>query len=122
MTINNQGSFRTLHRGVNRAFIAGIVGLIGNSGSVEARASCSARGRLRRSDGFIRGGGVKGGRVVGRSDPIGAVPAERPVEPAEVVATIFHSLGFDLETKLPGPAGRPFPLAGFAKHEIKELF
>jgi hypothetical protein len=68
------------------------------------------------------GGGVQGGRVVGRSDPIGGVPAERPVEAAEVVGTIFHSLGLDLETHLPGPQGRPFPLVDFGKHEIRELF
>ena len=68
------------------------------------------------------GGGVQGGRVVGRSDPIGGVPADRPVEPAEIAATIFHSLGLDLETKLPGPAGRPFPLVDTGKHAIRELF
>ncbi len=71
---------------------------------------------------YFAGGGVQGGRVVGRSDPIGAVPAERPVEPAEVVATIFHSLGFNLETELPGPAGRPFPLVNFGNGAIQELF
>jgi hypothetical protein len=71
---------------------------------------------------YFAGGGVQGGRVVGRSDPIGAYPAERPVEPAEVVATIYHSLGFDLETKLPGPAGRPFPLVDYGTEPIKELF
>jgi hypothetical protein len=71
---------------------------------------------------YFAGGGVQGGRVVGRSDAIGGVPAERPVEPGEVVATIYHSLGLDPETKLPGPAGRPFPLADFGKHAIKELF
>ena len=71
---------------------------------------------------YFAGGGVQGGRVVGRSDPIGAYPAERAVEPAEVVATIYRSLGFDLETALPGPAGRPFPLIDYGKHEIKELF
>ena len=71
---------------------------------------------------YFAGGGVQGGRVVGASDPIGAYPAERPVEPAEVVATIYHSLGFDLETALPGPAGRPFPLVDYGKHEIGELF
>jgi hypothetical protein len=71
---------------------------------------------------YFAGGGVQGGRVVGRSDPIGAVPAERPVEPAEVVATIFHSLGLDLETHLPGPQGRPFALVDPGKHEIRELF
>jgi hypothetical protein len=68
------------------------------------------------------GGGVKGGRVVGASDPIGGVPAERPVEPGDAVATIFHSLGFDLESHLPGPAGRPFPLVDFGRREIHELF
>jgi hypothetical protein len=71
---------------------------------------------------YFAGGGVQGGRVVGRSDPIGGVPAERPVEPAEVVATIYHSLGLDLHTQLPGPAGRPFPLVDTGKQPIHELF
>jgi uncharacterized protein (DUF1501 family) len=71
---------------------------------------------------YFAGGGVKGGRVVGRSDPIGGVPVERPVEPPEVVATIFHSLGLDPETHLPGPQGRPYPLVDYGKHPIKELF
>jgi hypothetical protein len=71
---------------------------------------------------YFAGGGVKGGRVVGRSDPIASVPVERPVEPAEVVATIFYSLGLDVEKTLPGPQGRPFPLVDTGKHPIKELF
>jgi hypothetical protein len=68
------------------------------------------------------GGGVKGGRVVGASDPIGGVPADRPVGPSEIAATVFHSLGFNLESTLPGPAGRPFPLVDFGHREIHELF
>ena len=68
------------------------------------------------------GGGVQGGRVVGASDPIGAVPADRPTKPGDVVATIFHSLGLDLETHLPGPGGRPFPLVDFGSEQIQELF
>ncbi|MEX2172641.1 MAG: DUF1501 domain-containing protein [Pirellulales bacterium] len=71
---------------------------------------------------YFAGGGVQGGRVVGSSDPIGAVPADRPVEPGDIVATIFHSLGLNLETSLPGPSGRPFPLVDFGHHEIHELF
>src|SRR5262249_39133083 len=71
---------------------------------------------------YFAGGGVQGGRVVGRSDPIGSVPAERPVEPPEIMGTIFHSLGLNLETHLPGPSGRPFPIIDFGRHEIKELF
>ncbi len=71
---------------------------------------------------YFAGGGVQGGRVVGGSDPIGGVPADRPVGPKELVATIFHSLGLNLETHLPGPAGRPFPLVDFGTREIHELF
>ncbi|MCA9076135.1 MAG: DUF1501 domain-containing protein [Planctomycetaceae bacterium] len=71
---------------------------------------------------YYAGGGVKGGQVIGASDPVGGVPAERPVEPGDILATIFHSQGFDLESHLPGPAGRPFPLVDFGRHEIHELF
>ena len=71
---------------------------------------------------YFAGGGVKGGRVIGKSDEIGAYPVERPVSPAEVVATIYHSLGLDLTTELPGPSGRPFPLVNYGTQPIKELF
>jgi hypothetical protein len=71
---------------------------------------------------YFAGGGVRGGQVVGASDPIGGVPDDRPVQPGDVVATIFHSLVLDLETHLPGPAGRPFPLVDFGRREIHELF
>jgi hypothetical protein len=71
---------------------------------------------------YFAGGGVQGGQVVGRSDPIGGVPAERPVDPGNIAATIFHSLGLNIESHLPGPAGRPFPLVDIGKREIHELF
>ena len=67
------------------------------------------------------GGGVQGGRVVGKSDPIGGFPAERPVEPGDVVATIFHSLGLN-----PGATSRakrtPLPAGRLGNEPIKELF
>jgi hypothetical protein len=68
------------------------------------------------------GGGVKGGRVIGKSDPVGGFPAERPVLPGDLVATVFHSLGLDHESFLPGPAGRPFPLVDLGRAPIRELF
>jgi len=71
---------------------------------------------------YFAGGGVKGGRVVGKSDEIGAYPVERPVKPAEIVATIYHSLGLNLETHLPGPQSRPFPLVDYGTQPIRELF
>ncbi len=71
---------------------------------------------------YFAGGGVKGGQVVGASDPVGGVPADRPVVPADVIATVFHGLGLKLDDHLPGPGGRPFPLVDFGHREIHELF
>jgi len=71
---------------------------------------------------LFAGGGVRGGRVVGASDEIGGYPIDRPTKPAEVVATIFHSLGVDLEHELPGPQGRPIPVVDFGVKPIHELF
>jgi uncharacterized protein (DUF1501 family) len=71
---------------------------------------------------YFAGGGVKGGRIIGKSDDIGAYPTERPVKPSEIVGTIFHALGFELDAHLPGPSGRPFPLVDFGTRAITELF
>ncbi len=71
---------------------------------------------------YFAGGGVKGGRTVGKSDEIGAYPTERPVQPKEIVATIFKALDLDLEAHLPGPQGRPFPLVDTGTKPITELF
>ncbi|MBI3463585.1 MAG: DUF1501 domain-containing protein [Planctomycetes bacterium] len=70
---------------------------------------------------FMAGGGIKGGRVVGESDDIGGTPKDRPVTPAEVVATIYRCLGVDLETELPGPQSRPVPLVDYGVQAIREL-
>ncbi len=71
---------------------------------------------------LMAGGGIQGGRVIGKTDDIGAFPVERPVTPAEVVATVYHGLGIDLETELPGPGNRPIPVVDYGTQPIMELF
>ncbi len=66
------------------------------------------------------GGGVRGGQAVGASDAHGAEPADRPIHPAEIVATVYHALGIDPRTPLPRPDGRPVPLV--EAKPILELF
>ncbi len=70
----------------------------------------------------MAGGPIKGGRVVGESDELGYAPKSRPVTPAEVVATHYQALGLDPHHDLPGPQGRPLPLADYNVQPIKELF
>ncbi len=61
---------------------------------------------------FLAGGGVRGGHVYGQSDCIGADPAEDPVTPHDVVATLYTLLGIPPETELPDQLGRPVRLGG----------
>jgi len=70
---------------------------------------------------LMAGGGIQGGRVVGKTDAIGAYPIERPVTPQEVVATMYHQLGVNLETELPSPSSRPVPIVDYGTKPIQEL-
>jgi hypothetical protein len=57
---------------------------------------------------LLAGGGVRGGQVIGSSDALAGEPRDRPVSPAEVAATVYHALGVDTDTVLPGADGRPY--------------
>jgi hypothetical protein len=71
---------------------------------------------------LIGGGPIRGGRIVGESDELGYRPKSRPVTPGEVAATLYRALGIDPHRELPGPQGRPIPLADFGVQPIGELF
>lgn len=49
---------------------------------------------------LIAGGGIRGGMVYGESDKMGAYVKDKPVRPQDLGATIYHSLGVPLETRL----------------------
>ncbi len=47
---------------------------------------------------LLAGGGVKRGFVHGACDKTGSYPAENPVRPDDLAATIFHAPGIDPQT------------------------
>jgi uncharacterized protein (DUF1501 family) len=59
---------------------------------------------------MLAGGGVRPGFVYGASDKIGAFPADRPVTPGDLMATLYHLLGVDHRQELHDPLGRPHRL------------
>ncbi|MFO0797817.1 MAG: DUF1501 domain-containing protein [Gemmataceae bacterium] len=69
---------------------------------------------------IVAGGGVQGGRVVGRSDATGSEPTDRPVTPPELVATVFHAMGVSSGATMPGPDGAP--VAVYPARPVTELF
>jgi hypothetical protein len=44
---------------------------------------------------WLAGGGVRGGQVIGATDPIGYASIERPVHPSDLHATILAALGIE---------------------------
>ena len=70
---------------------------------------------------FLCGGSIRGGQVIGSTDKIGAAPHDRPLTPPDVIASIYHGMGIDLETTMmPGPGSRPIRL--IEAEPIAELF
>ncbi len=59
---------------------------------------------------MMAGGGVRGGAVYGASDAQGAYPADHPVGPEDITATLYHALGLDPQAEILDAVGRPFPL------------
>jgi len=58
----------------------------------------------------LAGGGIRGGQVYGSSNRIGSEPRDLPCSPADLHATIFHSLGIDPDTQLTDQFGRALPV------------
>jgi hypothetical protein len=60
---------------------------------------------------LLAGGGIRGGQVLGASDRIGAYPASAPVSPADLIATLYETLGVDPSTEVRDQQDRPWPLS-----------
>jgi hypothetical protein len=69
---------------------------------------------------LMGGGGLKGGVVVGSTDPKGEAPVDRPLTPQDFHATLYHVLGVDPYVSFLNHAGRPVPAID-AGDPIKEL-
>ena len=60
---------------------------------------------------FLCGGSIQGGQVIGSTDKTGARPQNNLIEPPQILASIYHAMGIDLETTMMlGPGSRPIRL------------
>lgn len=60
---------------------------------------------------LVAGGKAGGGRVLGRSDPFAAYPADDPYTPQDLTATVLHSLGINPRDHVRDGFGRMVPLS-----------
>ena len=56
---------------------------------------------------LIAGAGIKRGSVYGKSDATGSSPAENPVHPIQLLATIYHAMGIDPSTMVLNHLNQP---------------
>jgi len=56
---------------------------------------------------MLTGGGIRTGQVIGSTNPLGEYPQDRPVHMQQMLATLYHHLGIDLELTMDDLAGRP---------------
>jgi hypothetical protein len=64
---------------------------------------------------LLGGGGIHGGRVIGKSDARAERPASDPHGPENLAATIYHQLGIDPEEEFTTPEGRPIKIVNDGK-------
>ncbi|MBM3458731.1 MAG: DUF1501 domain-containing protein [Armatimonadetes bacterium] len=70
---------------------------------------------------LLAGGGVRGGTVLGRSDELGAFPAENPVTPQDILATVYTLLGISPETEFRDRLERPLKILNGTGRFLHEL-
>ena len=70
---------------------------------------------------FMAGGGIKGGQGIGSSDEDAMRPQDRPVEVADLHATLCHALGINHEKEVMTPLQRPMKLVDGGS-PVMELF
>ncbi len=59
---------------------------------------------------LMSGGGLRMGQVVGATNARGEFPAERPLSPQDILATIYRHLGIDHRREFHDLSGRPIPI------------
>lgn len=89
-----------------------LVVAMGEFGRTPKMNSAAGRDHWGHTFSVLMGGGrLKRGVVVGSSDDKGAYVTERPLDPQDVAATVYHHLGIDArQTTFPDRAGRPMYL------------
>jgi uncharacterized protein (DUF1501 family) len=85
-----------------------LVVLMGEFGRTPRINASAGRDHWPRANSVVlAGAGIRRGVVFGATDAYGELPAADPVEPEDLLATIYALLGIDASRELTAPGGRP---------------
>ncbi len=95
-------------RGLLDTTLVVMMGEFGRTPKINPAAGRDHHGRA--NSVIVAGAGTPGGLVIGKTDAKGDSPAERPVTPPDLAATIYTSLGIDPNGQFETPDGQPIRL------------
>ena len=100
-------------RGLLDTTLVIMMGEFGRTPKINGNAGRDHHGRA--NSVLLAGAGVPGGLVLGKTDARGDLPADRPVTPADLAATLYTKLGIDPNHQFETPDGRPIRLVDGGK-------
>ena len=95
-------------RGLSKRILLVVMGEMGRTPKINGRAGRDHWPQVMFST--LSGGGLKMGQVVGQSSARGEEPKAPPFHAQDLLATLYHVLGIDLELHFTDNAGRPVPI------------
>jgi hypothetical protein len=99
-----------------------LVGAFGEFGRAPRIDSNAGRGHWPGAmSAVLAGANVRGGQIIGSTTSDGARPRDRELQPADLLASIYHAIGIDPSRTLIDHRGRPVPLLPEGE-PIRELF
>ena len=100
-------------RGLLDSTLVVMMGEFGRTPKINPTAGRDHHGRANCA--MLAGAGMPRGLLLGRTDAKADSPADRPITPADLAATLFTTLGIDPERKFDSPDGRPLRLVDGGK-------
>ncbi len=100
-------------RGIDRKVLLVAVGEFGRTPRISYRSQTGSTGRDHWPQAYtalVSGGGLRMGQVIGATNSKAEYPAQRPLRPQDLLATIYRHLNIDPATSLIDHSGRPIPI------------
>lgn len=108
-------------RGLDEKILVVAVGEFGRTPRVSMNSGNLGRDHWPQAQSaLVAGGGLRMGQVVGATNSKAEYPAERPLHPQDLLATIYQHLGINHRHEFPDFSGRPIPVLPYGE-PIREL-
>lgn len=98
-------------RGLDRKVLVIVTGEFGRTPRLDKSDRCGRDHYPKAMSILVSGGGKKMGQVIGSTNACAESPKEPPLDPNDILATVYQHLGIDPKQEIIDPTGRPQPIS-----------